>query len=46
MVHREEECCLQFRHEVKHEISRLDLLILRQRLCAVLQDGFPGGKRS
>lgn len=27
---------MQFRHEVKHEISRLDLLILRQRLCAVM----------
>ena len=31
-----EECCLQFRHEVKHEISRSDLLILRQRLTAAL----------
>lgn len=28
---------MQFRHEVKHEISESDRLILRQRLCAVLQ---------
>ena len=36
MVYRKEECCLQFRHEVKHEISNLDMLILRQRLRAVM----------
>lgn len=36
MMHRKEECCLQFRHEVKHEISNLDMLILRQRLSAVM----------
>lgn len=28
---------MQFRHEVKHEISRLDMLILRQRLRAVMK---------
>jgi hypothetical protein len=28
---------LQFRHEVKHEISNLDMLILRQRLRAVMK---------
>lgn len=28
---------MQFRHEVKHEISQLDMLILRQRLRAVMQ---------
>ncbi len=28
---------MQFRHEVKHEISRSDLLILRQRLHAVMK---------
>lgn len=27
---------MQFRHEVKHEISNLDMLILRQRLSAVM----------
>lgn len=31
-----EECVLQFRHEIKHEVSPLDLLILRQRLGAVM----------
>ena len=36
MAHRKEECSLQFRHEVKHEISNLDMLILRQRLRAVM----------
>lgn len=33
---RKEECDLQFRHEVKHEISNSDMLILRQRLRAVM----------
>ncbi|MGN0324790.1 MAG: polyphosphate polymerase domain-containing protein [Lachnospiraceae bacterium] len=28
---------MQFRHEIKHEISHLDLLILRQRLGAVMR---------
>lgn len=28
---------MQFRHEVKHEISELDMLILRQRLKAVMK---------
>ena len=28
---------MQFRHEVKHEISRFDMLILRQRLRAVMK---------
>lgn len=28
---------MQFRHEVKHEISRFDMLMLRQRLRAVMQ---------
>lgn len=28
---------MQFRHEVKHEISNLDMLILRQRLKAVMR---------
>lgn len=28
---------MQFRHEVKHEISKGDLLILRQRLRAVMK---------
>lgn len=28
---------MQFRHEVKHEISNLDMLILRQRLRAVME---------
>lgn len=28
---------MQFRHEVKHEVSKLDLLLLRQRLRAVMQ---------
>lgn len=28
---------MQFRHEVKHEISNLDMLILRQRLSAVMK---------
>lgn len=28
---------MQFRHEIKHEISRGDMLILRQRLRAVMQ---------
>lgn len=28
---------MQFRHEVKHEISHLDLLVLRQRLEAVMR---------
>ncbi|MBR5519107.1 MAG: molecular chaperone, partial [Clostridia bacterium] len=28
---------MQFRHEVKHEISETDLLILRQRLRAVMK---------
>lgn len=28
---------MKFRHEVKHEISRADMLILRQRLRAVMQ---------
>ena len=27
---------MQFRHEVKHKISNLDMLILRQRLGAVM----------
>lgn len=27
---------MQFRHEIKHEISKLDMLILRQRLSAVM----------
>ena len=27
---------MQFRHEVKHEISHLDMLVLRQRLSAVM----------
>ena len=27
---------MQYRHEVKHEISNLDMLILRQRLRAVM----------
>lgn len=31
-----EECDLQFRHEVKHEISYPDMLILRQRLRAIM----------
>lgn len=34
---KKEECHLQFRHEVKHEISNLDILILRQRLRAVMR---------
>lgn len=29
--------CLQFRHEVKHEITQFDMLILRQRLRAVMK---------
>ena len=32
-----EEIRLQFRHEVKHEISHHDMLILRQRLRAVMK---------
>ena len=28
---------MQFRHEVKHEISHYDMLILRQRLRAVMK---------
>ena len=28
---------MQYRHEVKHEISNLDMLILRQRLRAVMK---------
>ena len=28
---------MQFRHEVKHEISNHDMLILRQRLRAVMK---------
>lgn len=36
MKPRKEECCLQFRHEVKHEIGESDMLILRQRLRAVM----------
>ena len=36
-IHRKEVCCLQFRHEVKHEISSHDMLILRQRLGAVMK---------
>lgn len=32
-----ERCHLQFRHEVKHEISKLDMMILRQRLRAVMR---------
>lgn len=28
---------MQFRHEVKHEINQMDILILRQRLTAVMQ---------
>lgn len=28
---------MQFRHEIKHEINSLDMLILRQRLSAVMQ---------
>lgn len=36
IMHRKEECCLQFRHEVKHEISNLDMLVLRQRLSTVM----------
>ena len=28
---------MQFRHEVKHEINQLDIMILRQRLRAVMQ---------
>lgn len=28
---------LQFRHEIKHEISRLDMLVLRQRLRTVMK---------
>lgn len=28
---------MQFRHEIKHEISRLDMLVLRQRLKAVME---------
>ena len=27
---------MQYRHEVKHEISNLDMLILQQRLRAVM----------
>lgn len=27
---------MQFRHEIKHDISKLDMLILRQRLSAVM----------
>lgn len=27
---------MQFRHEVKHEVSNLDLLVLRQRLRTVM----------
>jgi len=34
---RREAGCLQFRHEVKHEISNHDMLILRQRLRAVMK---------
>jgi len=37
MLFRKEECCLQFRHEVKHEISHHDMMILRQRLRAVMK---------
>lgn len=33
---RKEKRRLQFRHEVKHEISNFDMLILRQRLKAVM----------
>ena len=36
-IGRKEERYLQFRHEVKHEISRSDILILRQRLRAVMK---------
>ena len=28
---------MQFRHEVKHELNRMDMLILRQRLSAIMQ---------
>ncbi len=28
---------MQFRHEIKHELNRMDMLILRQRLSAVMQ---------
>lgn len=37
MAHRKGECCLQFRHEIKHGTSKLDMLILRQRLNAVMR---------
>lgn len=37
MLGRKEETTLQFRHEVKHEISYTDMLVLRQRLQAVMQ---------
>lgn len=33
---RKEECHMQYRHEVKHEISNLDMLILRQKLKVVM----------
>ncbi len=36
MDDRKEECDLQFRHEVKHEISYPDMLILRQRLRTIM----------
>ena len=28
---------MQFRHEIKHEISLMDMLVLRQRLSAVMK---------
>ena len=37
MGHGKEECHMRFRHEVKHEISHLDLPLLRQRLRAVMR---------
>jgi hypothetical protein len=33
----EKEYSMQFRHEVKHEISNHDMLVLRQRLQAVMK---------
>ena len=42
----EEEYEMKYRHEWKHEISHIDMLILRQRLSAVMKrDGHATGGR-
>ena len=35
--HKERRISIQFRHEVKHEISYDNMLVLRQRLKAVMK---------